>query len=82
MTAEQIENEPGYTPETGYVELSNEFALIKLRKVNTRNGSRLEITSPKLGFTSYFDPVQLECLTWADYKLFSKLLETPWGPGE
>lgn len=75
-------NEPGYTPTTGYIELANEFAVVRVRKVNTRNGARLEIKSPKLGLTSYFDPVQLESLTWADYKMFSKLLETPWGPGE
>jgi hypothetical protein len=40
------------------------------------------VTSPKLGFTAYFDPLQLEALTWVDDKMFSKLLETPWGPGE
>ena len=74
--------EPGYTPTTDYIEIANEFTIIRVRKVLTRNGARLEVTSPKLGFTAYFDPLQLEALTWVDDKMFSKLLETPWGPGE
>jgi len=82
LSAEDNGNEPGYTPTTDYIELANEFAVIRLRKVLTRNGARLEVTSPKLGLRSYLDPLQLECLTWADYKMFSKLLETPWGPGD
>ena len=82
MPSENETSDPGYTPATEYIELSNEFTLVRIRKVNTRNGARLEITSPKLGFTAYFDPLQLESLTWVDERMFSKLLETPWGPGE
>ena len=82
-TAKTVEmTEPGYTATTDYIEIANEFTIIRVRKVLTRNGARLEVTSPKLGFTAYFDPLQLEALTWVDDKMFSKLLETPWGPGE
>jgi hypothetical protein len=82
LHVENEKNERGYTPETDYIELANEFAIVRLRKVVTRNGARLEVTSPKMGLKTYLDPLQLECLTWADYRTFSKLLETPWGPSE
>jgi hypothetical protein len=70
----------GYHADSDYLELSNEFALVRIRKVKTRDGERLEITSPKLGLTNYLDPLQLESLTWCDKQMFSRLLRQPWGP--
>lgn len=60
--------------------LSNEFATVVVRKVNTRNGQRLEIESPKLGRSIRVDPLELESLTWQDHSTFSEMLEMPFGP--
>jgi hypothetical protein len=62
--------------------IANEFTTIRVRKVRTRNGERLEIRSPKLGFVTYLDPLELECLTWQPPETFSELLESPYGPEE
>lgn len=64
----------------GYIELANEFATVYLRKVNTRNGARLEIYSPKLGYRIEIDPIEVESLTWQTPETFSRLLENPFGP--
>lgn len=60
--------------------VSNEFTSVRVRKVHTRNGERLEIRSAKLGFWIHLDPLELEALTWQAPELFSGLLETPYGP--
>lgn len=62
------------------IAISNEFTTVRVRKLATRNGERLEITSPKLGTTILLDPLELESLTWQDTATFSHLLETPYGP--
>lgn len=60
--------------------IANEFTTIRVRKVRTRNGERLEVSSAKLGFSIRLDPLELEALTWQDAALFSALLHTPYGP--
>lgn len=69
----------GYTPMTEYVDIANEYAYIRIRKVRTRNGVRLEIYSPKLDYRAFLDPLQLESLTWVPKSVFDKFLETPYG---
>lgn len=59
--------------------IANEFAYIIVQKVNTRNGMRLEINSPRLGFKILLDPLELESLTWQRKDVFSRFLETPFG---
>lgn len=66
----------------GWETITNEFTSIRVRKVTTRNGERLEISSTKLGYTVRLDPLELESLTWQPPALFSELLETPYGPEE
>jgi hypothetical protein len=63
------------------LEIGNEFAFVRVRKIWTRNGERLEITAPKLGYQIRLDPLELESLTWQTTETFSKFLETPFGPG-
>jgi len=60
--------------------ISNEFAVVRVRKVYTRNGERLEIVAPKLGHVIRLDPLELESLTWQDHAYFSQLLRSPLGP--
>ena len=60
--------------------INNEFAQVVCRKVYTRNGERLEVTSPKLGYRILLDALALESLTWQKMDVFSKFLENPFGP--
>jgi hypothetical protein len=76
----EVAEEAGYTPVTDYIEIANEFAYVLVRKVLTRNGARIEIFSPKLGYRVYLDPINLESITWAPEEVFDKFLENPFGP--
>jgi hypothetical protein len=62
------------------VELANEYATVQVRKVHTRNGVRLEISSPRLGRGIRLCPLELESLTWQTHETFSEFLRTPFGP--
>lgn len=61
-------------------EIANEFAYVRVRKVWTRNGERLEIEAPKLGHRILLDAIELESISWQPTETFSKFLETPFGP--
>jgi hypothetical protein len=58
----------------------NEFAAVRIRKLRTRNGHRLEIHSPRLGQTVRLDALELEALSWQTPEHFSALLAEPFGP--
>jgi hypothetical protein len=60
--------------------VTNEFGVAYVRKVRTRNGERLEISSPRLGYKIRLDALQLEALSWQRSESLSALLETPFGP--
>jgi hypothetical protein len=62
------------------VELANEYATVQVRRVRTRNGVRLEISSPQLGRAIRLCPLELEALTWQTHETFSAFLRTPFGP--
>jgi hypothetical protein len=66
--------------EGGVLEIGNEFSFVRVRKVFTRNGERLEIEAPKMGTTIHLDPMELESLTWQEPSTFSQFLSTPFGP--
>lgn len=59
----------------GAIVLSNEFTTVRVRKVQTRNGERLEIEAPKNGSVIHLDPVELESLTWQPPEVFSQFQE-------
>jgi hypothetical protein len=61
-------------------ELANEYATVQVRRVRTRNGVRLEISSPQLGRAIRLCPLELEALTWQTHETFSEFLRTPFGP--
>ena len=63
------------------LEIGNEFAFVRVCKVWTRNGERLEIAAPKLGYVIRLDAIELESVTWQTTDTFSGFLETPFGPG-
>lgn len=66
--------------EDGYIEIANEFALARVRKVRTRNGERLEISAPKQETKILLDPLELESLTWQPPETFAEFLTKPYGP--
>ncbi|MBE3593777.1 MAG: dihydrodiol dehydrogenase [Candidatus Carbobacillus altaicus] len=63
------------------IKIANEFTTVIVKKVLTRNGERLEVYSPRLGYRIHLDPLALESLSWQEVETFSKFLETPFGPG-
>ena len=62
------------------IELANEYAMVRIREVQTGNGARLEISAPRLGRSIRLCPLELESLTWQSHETFSGFLETPFGP--
>jgi hypothetical protein len=62
------------------IKVSNEFATVELSKVDTKNGERVRIRSPKLDYEINLDPLELESLTWQHPDVFTMFLETPFGP--
>ena len=66
--------------ESDSVKIANEFATVVVRRVETRNGVRLRIESPRLQRSIDLDPLELECLTRQPHELFSRLLAEPFGP--
>jgi hypothetical protein len=67
-----LEEEPVIT-------VANEFATIVVRRVRTRNGVRLRISSPRLAAAIDLDAMALESLTWQTPETFSRFLSTPFG---
>ncbi|WP_201317737.1 dihydrodiol dehydrogenase [Paenibacillus sp. EPM92] len=62
------------------VVIGSEFATVFVKKVYTRNGERLLISSPKLDKEILLDSIELESLTWQTTDTFSSFLEHPFGP--
>lgn len=60
--------------------IANEFAEVRVRRVDTRNGSRLLIESPKSGQWVALDPLEMEALTWQSTATFSAMIANPFGP--
>ncbi|WP_181444327.1 dihydrodiol dehydrogenase [Sulfolobus sp. E11-6] len=64
-----------YNPLSDYIEISNEFSHVLVRKVCTKNGVRLEIFSPNTKTKVFLDPLQLEYLTLVDNEAFRKIID-------
>lgn len=60
--------------------IGNEFSEIRVSRVETRNGSRLMIYSPRSGQWVALCPFELESLTWQSPATFSALIGHPFGP--
>lgn len=60
--------------------IANEFSEVHVRRVETRNGTRLLIDSPKTGQWIALDPLELESLTWQTVRTFSEMIGTPDAP--
>jgi len=60
--------------------IANEFSEIKVSRVETRNGTRLLVESPKSGQWIALDPLELEALTWQTVLTFSAMIGSPYEP--
>ncbi len=60
--------------------IANEFAEVQVKKVETRNGSRLLIESPRSGQRVLICPLELEALTRQGTATFSAMIGKPLGP--
>ena len=61
------------SPDEPEVSVSSDSAEVRVRRVLTGNGERLEISAPKRGFTIRLDAVELESLTWQTPETFAEL---------
>ncbi|MGA7835807.1 MAG: hypothetical protein WCA31_11430 [Acidimicrobiales bacterium] len=60
--------------ETGEsIGVANEFTGVVVRKVLTRNGERLELTTPKFGYRVLLDAMQLEIISTLTPEKFNEL---------
>ncbi|KPV46060.1 MULTISPECIES: hypothetical protein [Acidiplasma] len=74
-----MENKNYYEKDGETIDITNEFATVTVKKVYTKNGTRLEISSPKLGSRIVLSAIELESLTWQDKSIFDKFLSDPYG---
>ena len=58
----------------GPIIIANEFADVVVRKVETRNGMRLDIWSPRRGTRVLLDAVALDCLSFQEPELITEML--------
>ena len=59
---------------SGPIVIANEFADVVVRKVETRNGVRLELWSPRRGTCVRYDAVALDALSYQDPEFITELL--------
>jgi hypothetical protein len=60
--------------------VANEFAEAQVRRVDTRNGSRLLITAPRTGRWISLDALEVEALTRQNARTLTAMVGTPDGP--
>ncbi|MQY33837.1 hypothetical protein SRB17_18020 [Streptomyces sp. RB17] len=65
-----------------WIGIGNEFTGVRLRKVFTPQGERLEIEVPKRGYRILLDAMQLEIVAAQDPERFSELFAVQFGSDE
>ena len=60
--------------------VANEFTEVVVRRVDTRNGSRLLITSPKSGQWITLDALEVEALTWQNTRTLAAMVGNMYSP--
>src|SRR5882757_1756310 len=54
--------------------VANEFAEVQVRRVDTRNGSRLLISAPRTGRWISLDALEVEALTWQNPRTMAAMV--------
>jgi hypothetical protein len=62
------------------ITIANEFTKVEMRRVHTRNGSRLLITAPKSGRWITLDALEPEALTWQNARTLAAMVGNINGP--
>lgn len=60
--------------------LANEFTEVVVRRVDTRNGSRLLISAPKSGRWITLDALEVEALTWQNPRTLAAMVGNSHAP--
>ena len=63
--------------------LRSEFGYVRIEKDTSASGDRLKITDLRTNKSNYLDPLELECLAWAEHENLQDLLDpslTRWIP--
>lgn len=77
-----IENDDGIVDVGEYLGIANEFTGTLVRKVSTRNGERLEVSTPRFGHRVLLDAMQLEIISTLTPEKFSELFSRNLGSYE
>jgi hypothetical protein len=62
------------------ITIANEFTEVQVRRVDTRNGSRLQITAPKSGRSISLDALEVEALTRQNTRTLAAMVGNSEGP--
>jgi hypothetical protein len=62
------------------ITVANEFAEVQVRRVDTRNGSRLLITAPRTGQWVSLDALEVEALTRQNTRTLTAMVANSYGP--
>jgi hypothetical protein len=60
--------------------IANEFTEVVVRRVDTRNGSRLLIVAPKSGRWISLDALEIEALTWQNPRTLAAMVGNAQAP--
>lgn len=66
-------DEPGIVGADEWFGVANEFTGVQVRRVQTRNGERLQLWVPARGYSALLDAMQLEIIAAQDPQIFSAL---------
>lgn len=70
----EFDPDDSVTPVGEPIGIANEFTGVYVRKVLTRNGERLEVTTPKSGYRVLLDAMQLEIISTLKPEAFTELI--------
>jgi hypothetical protein len=62
------------------ITVANEFTEVQVRRVDTRNGSRLLITAPRSGQWISLDALEAEALTRQNTRTLTAMVANSYGP--
>lgn len=60
--------------------IANEFSATQIYRIETRNGTRLLITSPRTGRWITLDALEVEALTWQNTATLEAMISHPNAP--
>ena len=60
--------------------IANEFSATEVYRIETRNGTRLLITSPRTGRWITLDALEVEALTWQNTATLEAMISNPNAP--